>query len=105
MSRALPRWPAALVLLFWAGFLELSFSSMAQALVQLSAPAPIRGRVIGVFSMASSGMRMFSGITVGMIGGLIGIHGSLALSAAVLFVVIFGLLLVAPRTPGPLEAR
>ena len=52
----------------------------------------IRGRVIGVFSMAASGMRMFSGITVGMIGGLIGIHGSLALSAAVLFVVILGLM-------------
>jgi MFS family permease len=86
----------ALVLLFCAGFLELSYNSMAQALVQLSAPAPIRGRVIGVFSMAANGMRMFSGITVGMIGGLIGIHGSLALSAAVLFVVIFGLLLVAP---------
>jgi MFS family permease len=83
----------ALVLLFLAGFLELSFSSMAQALVQLSAPAPIRGRVIGVFSMAANGMRMFSGITVGMIGGLIGIHSSLALSAAVLLVVILGLMM------------
>jgi MFS family permease len=81
----------ALVLLFLAGFLELSFNSMAQALVQLSAPAPIRGRVIGVFSMASSGMRTFSGITVGMVGGLIGIHGSLALSAAILLLVTAGL--------------
>jgi MFS family permease len=83
---------SALVLLFLAGFLELSFNSMAQALVQLAAPAPIRGRVIGVFSMAANGMRTFSGITVGMIGGLIGIHGSLSLSAAVLFVALGGLL-------------
>jgi MFS family permease len=82
----------ALVLLFLAGFLELSYNSMAQALVQLAAPAPIRGRVIGVFSMAANGMRTFSGITVGMIGGLIGIHGSLSLSAAVLFVALAGLL-------------
>ena len=81
----------ALVLLFAAGFLELSFNSMAQALVQLSAPAAIRGRVIGVFSMAASGMRMFSGITVGIVGGLIGIHASLSLSAAVLFVAIAAL--------------
>lgn len=87
-----PGYGVALVLLFLAGFLELSFNSMAQALVQLSAPAPIRGRVIGVFSMASSGMRMFSGITVGMIGGLIGIHASLALSAGALFVAIGSLL-------------
>jgi len=88
----------ALVLLFLAGFLELSFNSMAQALVQLAAPAQIRGRVIGVFSMAASGMRTFSGVTVGMIGGLIGIHSSLALSAAVLFVALGCLLAFGTRT-------
>jgi hypothetical protein len=38
--------------------------------------------------MAASGMRMFSGITVGLVGGLIGIHYSLSLSAAVLFVAL-----------------
>jgi len=84
-------YPLALALLFAAGFLELAFNSMAQALVQLSAPAPIRGRVIGVFSMAASGMRMFSGITVGLVGGLIGIHGSLSLSAVALFVALAAL--------------
>ena len=68
----------ALPLLFAAGFLELSFNSMAQALVQLNAPTGVRGRVIGVFSMAASGMRMFSGMTVGLVGGLIGIHYSLS---------------------------
>jgi MFS family permease len=81
-------YPIALALLFAAGFLELAFNSMAQALVQLSAPASIRGRVIGAYSMAASGMRMFSGITVGLVGGLIGIHYSLSLSAAVLFVAL-----------------
>jgi MFS family permease len=81
-------YPIALALLFAAGFLELAFNSMAQALVQLSAPVSIRGRVIGAYSMAASGMRMFSGITVGLVGGLIGIHSSLSLSAAVLFVAL-----------------
>jgi MFS family permease len=81
-------YPIALALLFAAGFLELAFNSMAQALVQLSAPASIRGRVIGAYSMAASGMRMFSGITVGLVGGLIGIHFSLSASAAVLFVAL-----------------
>ena len=81
-------YPLALGLLFAAGFLELSFNSMAQALVQLSAPPGIRGRVIGVFTMAASGMRMFSGITVGIVGSWIGIHNSLSLSAVVLFALI-----------------
>lgn len=94
------RYGIALVLLFLAGFLELAFNSMAQALVQLSAPAPIRGRVIGVFSMSASGMRTFSGITVGMLGGFIGIHGSLSLSAAVLFVVLGCLMLFGARERG-----
>ena len=79
-------YPVALALLFAAGFMELAFNSMAQALVQLNAPAAMRGRVIGAFSMAASGMRMFSGITVGLVGSLIGIHYSLSLSAVALFI-------------------
>jgi MFS family permease len=81
-------YPIALVLLLIAGFVELSFNSMAQALVQLSAPPAIRGRVIGVFSMAASGMRTFSGFTVGMLGGLIGIHKSLGFSALALLATV-----------------
>ena len=61
---------------------------MAQALVQLNAPADIRGRVVGLFNMAGLGMRAFSGITVGVFGAAIGIHWSLGLSAAVLLVLL-----------------
>ncbi|HWJ36256.1 MAG TPA: MFS transporter [Steroidobacteraceae bacterium] len=78
----------AIGLLFIAGFMELAFNSMAQALVQMNAPAEIRGRVIGVFSMSVMGMRTFSGLSVGLLGASVGIHNSLALSAAALFVVI-----------------
>jgi hypothetical protein len=62
---------------------------MAQALVQLNAPADIRGRVVGLFNMAGLGMRAFSGITVGLLGAAIGIHWSLGLSAAVLSAFLF----------------
>jgi MFS family permease len=85
-------YPLALVLLFTAGFFELAFNTMAQALVQLNAPTEIRGRVIGLYNMASLGLRAFSGITVGLIGSLIGIHWSLALSALAVLTFALGLL-------------
>jgi MFS family permease len=75
----------AISLLFVAGFVELAFNSMAQSLVQLNAPAEIRGRVIGVFAMSANGMRTFSGLSVGLLGASIGIHNSLSYSAAALF--------------------
>jgi MFS family permease len=77
----------AVSLLFVAGFVELAFNAMAQALVQMHAPAEIRGRVIGVFSM-SMGMRTFSGLTIGVLGASVGIHNSIVISAGALFVVI-----------------
>jgi MFS family permease len=78
-------YPLALALLFAAGFLELAFYAMAQTLVQVRAPEALRGRVIGLFVMASLGLRAFSGITVGLGGAAIGIHWSLALSALAFF--------------------
>jgi MFS family permease len=85
--------PLALVLLFVAGFVELAFSAMAQTLVQLNAPEAIRGRVIGLYNMSSLGLRAFAGVTVGLLGGVIGIHWSLAASAAALLVLAGSMLL------------
>jgi MFS family permease len=82
----------ALLLLFAAGFLELAFNAMAQTLVQLNAPPAIRGRIIGLYNMAALGMRAFSGVTIGVVGGLIGIHWSLALSAMAVLTLTFALL-------------
>jgi MFS family permease len=83
-----PVYPVAIVLLFLAGFFELSFNTMAQALVQLNAPHDIRGRVVGLYNMAGLGMRAFSGVTVGVFGAAIGIHWSLGVSAAVLLALL-----------------
>jgi len=82
----------AIPMLFIAGFVELSFNSMAQSLVQLNAPGEIRGRVIGVFAMSASGMRTFSGLSVGLLGAAIGIHWSLTASAVALFLVLVALM-------------
>jgi hypothetical protein len=85
-------YPIALLLLCAAGFFELSFNAMAQTLVQLHAPADKRGRVIGLFNMASLGLRAFSGVSVGLLGSLIGVHWSLGLSAAAMLAVLCALL-------------
>jgi len=81
----------AVTLLFFAGFLNLAFLSMAQTLVQLQAPANLRGRLIGLFNTSNAGLRAFSGVTVGVVGGLIGVHWSLAISAMVLLAVTLAL--------------
>jgi len=86
----------SIIMLFCAGFFELSFSSMAQALVQMDAPNAIRGRVLGLFNMTSMGLRAFAGITVGLVGSLLTVHVSLAL-AAVMFGVVIAITLA--RTP------
>jgi MFS family permease len=83
----------ALPMLFAAGFFELSFSSMTQTIVQMNAPNQIRGRVLGLFNMSALGCRAFSGVTVGLIGSLIGVRVSLAAAAAVFVTGALSLLL------------
>jgi MFS family permease len=84
-------YPLSVVLLFCAGFLNLAFLSMAQTLVQLQAPPQLRGRLIGLFNTTNNGLKAFSGVTVGVVGGLIGIHWSLALSSMILLAVTVAL--------------
>lgn len=81
----------ALVVLFTAGFAELTSNSTAQTIVQLQAPIEFRGRIIGLFNMSALGLRFGSGLCVGLLGGVIGNHESLFVACAV-FVVFLGLL-------------
>ncbi len=90
-------YPLAVALMFIAGFLNLSFNSMAQTLVQVHAPTQLRGRMIGLYNMSNNGLRAFSGLTVGLLGAAIGIHWSLALSALVLLLLTGILLAFAMR--------
>jgi len=92
----------SLALLFTAGLLNLTFSSMGQTIVQLLSPRHLRGRLIGLFAMSSMGLKAFSGVTVGILGGLIGVHWSLAGSAMALLtvtVLLFALAIPGQRQP------
>jgi len=87
----------AVALLFFAGFVDLAFNAMTRTLAQIHAPPDLRGRAIGLYNVGSLGMRTFSGITVGVGGGYIGIHWSLGLSVVVLFFAIMALFVYCTR--------
>jgi MFS family permease len=84
--------PLALTLLVLAGAFNLAFTAMAQTLVQMLAPAHLRGSIVGLFNTAILGLRAGSGVTVGMLGALIGVHESLAVSAVAVVVTALALL-------------
>lgn len=94
-------YPAAIALLFIAGFFELSFSSMVQTIVQMTAHEASRGRVLGLYNMAAAGLRTFSGVTVGLVGSVISVHASLAAAAACFGVGCCGLLIRVARVAPP----
>ena len=77
-------YPLALAMLVVGGVANLAAMSIGQTVVQLLAPAGERGRVIGVYNVSASGLRAGSGFTVGLLGGAVGVHWSLGLSAAAL---------------------
>jgi MFS family permease len=76
----------AVVFLLIGGVANLASMSIGQTVVQLLAPAADRGRVVGLYGMSASGLRAGSGFTVGLLGAAIGVHVSLAASAAALCV-------------------
>src|SRR4051812_44542098 len=102
-------YPLSIGLLVAAGVANLASQSIAQTLVQLLAPPEKRGRVVGVYNMSSSGLRIGSGFTVGVLGAFIGIHWSLAASSLALCVIVVGLLVytvrAATRLPAPAVAQ
>ena len=94
---------ASVTLLVLAGIFNIAFTSMAQALVQVLAPQRLRGRVVGLFNAAMLGLRTGSGLTVGVLGAVIGVEWSLALSASAVVLVALGLLGADLRSPSTAE--
>jgi MFS family permease len=88
----------AVVLLVLAGIFNIAFTSMAQTIIQLFAPPRIRGSMVGLFNSSILGLRAGSGLTVGVLGGVIGVQWSLTLSSLAVVVIALGLLVVDART-------
>jgi MFS family permease len=76
----------AVPLLFIGGVANLASMSIGQTITQLRADPADRGRVVGLYNMSANGLRTGSGLIVGILGTAAGMHVSLGVSAAVLFV-------------------
>ena len=81
----------AVALLVLAGVFSITFTSMAQTLVQLLAPVDLRGTVVGLFNTAMLGLRAGSGLTIGVLGTFIGIRLSLELSSLMVVLIAIAL--------------
>ena len=77
-------YPLAVSALVIGGVASLAAMSITQTVVQLQAPPADRGRILGLYSTSAGGLRIGSGFTVGLAGAAIGLHRSLAVSAAAL---------------------
>jgi MFS family permease len=82
---------AAIALLVLAGVFNIAFTSIAQTLVQILAPARVRGSVVGLFNTAILGLRAGSGLTVGVLGTFVGVRLSLVLSALMVVLIVIAL--------------
>jgi MFS family permease len=89
---AAPSYGIAVALLVLAGIFNITFTSMAQTLVQMLAPPRLRGSIVGLFNTAILGLRAGSGVTVGVAGSFVGVNLSLMLSATVVVAIAAGLL-------------
>ena len=85
-------YPAAVALLVLSGGFSIAFTSMAQTLVQLLAPAAVRGSIVGLFNTSMLGLRAGAGVMVGVVGTFIGVRLSLELSSLAFVLVALGLL-------------
>ncbi len=77
----------SLLALLVGGVLNLVSSSTAQTIVQLEAPPAERGRVIGLYGMASMGLRAGGGVTIGVLGAWLGIQWAVGAAGIVLSLV------------------
>jgi MFS family permease len=71
-------------LLVIGGVANLATLSITQTVVQLRAPREKKGQVIGVYGVGANGMRIGSGVTVGLLGAAVGLRPALGVSAAAL---------------------
>jgi len=84
----------SVAMLVIAGMGNLTSASTSQAVVQLGAPADRRGRFLGAYSMTSMGLRLGSGVLIGVLASAFGPSVAIGVDAAALLILATSLLAV-----------
>ncbi len=83
-----------LIVLAISGVASIISSSTSQTVVQLQAPDDRRGRFLGAYGMTSMGLRLGSGVLLGVLATFVGVPAAIAADAMVLAAVAAALLIV-----------
>jgi MFS family permease len=83
-----------LIVLAISGVATIVSSSTSQTVVQLQAPDDRRGRFLGAYGMTSMGLRLGSGVLLGLLGGVVGIPAAVAIDSIALAAVAVALLII-----------
>lgn len=83
-----------LIVLAISGVASIISSSTSQTVVQLQAPDDRRGRFLGAYGMTSMGLRLGSGVLLGVLATFVGVPAAIAADAVALAVVAVALLVI-----------
>lgn len=81
----------SLIVIFLVGFFNVLQNSLANTLVQISAPDDLRGRVMSIYSLISRGMSRMGGLQAGLFADQFG--ASLSVGAGALVSLLYGVLI------------
>jgi MFS family permease len=95
-----PSLPVELIALMFVGWASISFMSMGNSTLQLTAAPEMRGRVMSLWFVAFQGSTPIGGPVVGWLMAAAGARAGLGLSAITIFVVALGGLIALRRMRG-----
>jgi MFS family permease len=73
----------SLILMVLTGLTRVMQNAMANTLLQITAPDPMRGRVMSLYSLVSQGMMQLGGVQAGFVADWIGAPLSIGIGAAI----------------------
>ena len=100
-----PTLPLEMLALAFVGWGSISFMSMGNSTLQLTAEPSMRGRVMSLWFVAFQGSTPIGGPTVGLLMGAAGARSGLGLAAITCFVVALGGFAALYAVPGRVRAR